>query len=75
MNLPQFLIAWLDRFYEHLEMDLLQIVADTPPEEEQIRNILPKNKILQEHKNSERFLERTWQRGVVSLFDDNSKDT
>ncbi len=30
MTLPDFLAPWLDHFYEPLEIDLLQILADKP---------------------------------------------
>jgi len=70
MNPPDFLIPWLDRFYEPLEMDLLQILSSQPLEKEQIVTLLKKNKILKNDNNFDQFLDRAWQRGVVKCLDD-----
>jgi len=70
LNFPDFLIPWLDRFYEPLEIDLLQVLAGKPFEKEQIRKVLPKNKILKDNNNFDLFLKRAWQRGVVKFLDD-----
>lgn len=70
MNSPDFLTPWLDRFYEPLEMDLLQILANQPLEKKQIVTLLKKNKTLNDDNNFDRFLERAWQRGVVKRLDD-----
>ena len=70
MNLPDFLIPWIDRFYEPLEMDLLQIIVNKPLEKERIVKLLEKKKTLKDYNNFDRFLERAWQRGVVKFLDD-----
>lgn len=69
MNLPDFLAPWLDRFYDPLEIDLLQILADKPVEKKQIVALL-ENKTLKNYNNFDLFLERVWQRGVIKLLDD-----
>jgi len=70
MNLPDFLMPWLDRFYEPLEMDLLQILAGKPLEKEKIRIILGKNNTLDDDTDFDRFLKRARQRGVIKFLDD-----
>lgn len=70
LNSPDFLIPWLDRFYEPMEIDLLQALADKPLEKEQIRKVLPKSKIVEDDNNFDHFIERAWQRGVVRFIDD-----
>jgi hypothetical protein len=51
MNVPDFIIPWLDRFYTPLEMELLQILAEKPLEEEQIRKVLSKSEIAKDDNN------------------------
>ncbi|MBW2252859.1 MAG: hypothetical protein JRF60_20155, partial [Deltaproteobacteria bacterium] len=70
MNIPEFLTPWIDRFYEPLEIDLLQILANKPLEKEQIVKLLGKSKTLKGFNNFDRVLERAWQRGVVKFLDD-----
>ena len=67
MNLPDFLDPWLDRFYDPLEIDLLQILADKPLEKKQITALLKENKTLNDYHGFDKFLERAWQRGVVKM--------
>ena len=51
MNVPDFIIPWLDRFYTQLEMEFLQILAEKPLEKEQIRKVLPKSEIAKDDSN------------------------
>ncbi|RLC19147.1 MAG: hypothetical protein DRH93_15835 [Deltaproteobacteria bacterium] len=69
MNLPDFLIPWIDRFYEPLEMDLLQILSSQPLEKEQIVTLFKKNNTLKDDNNFDQFLKRAWQRGVIKFLD------
>ena len=46
MNIPEFLIPLIDRFYEPLEMDLLQILRNKPLEKKNVIKLLIKNKGL-----------------------------
>ncbi|MDA3787486.1 MAG: hypothetical protein PF503_03185 [Desulfobacula sp.] len=62
MNVPDFLAPWLDRFYEPLEIDLLQILASKSLEKKQIGMLLEKNKTLKDYNNFDLFLERAWQK-------------
>jgi hypothetical protein len=62
MNVPDFLTPWLDRFYEPLEIDLLQILASKSLEKKQIGMLLEKNKTLKDYNNFDLFLERAWQK-------------
>ncbi|MBT8358723.1 MAG: 4Fe-4S binding protein [Deltaproteobacteria bacterium] len=70
MNPPEFLIPWIDRFYELLEIDLLHVIANKPLEKEHILKLLRKKKTLKDYSNFDRFLKRAWQRGVVKFLDD-----
>jgi len=70
MDLPEFLIPWLDRFYEPMEIDLLKILGKQPLEKEQIVTRLKKNKVLKDDNYFDQFLIRAWQRGVVKHLDD-----
>ena len=70
LNLPDFLSPWLDRFYEPLEMDLLQILAHNPLKKNQIKTLLEKNHTLKEEYDFDLFLERALKRGVIKRLDD-----
>ena len=70
MNMPDFLMPWLDRFYELLEMDLLQILVDKPLEKQEIIILLGENNTLDDDTDFDLFLKRAWQRGVVKFLDD-----
>ena len=70
MNIPKFLIPWIDRFYEPLEIDLLRILSTKPLEKDHILELLGKKQSLKDFKNFDRFLKRAWQRGVVKFLDD-----
>jgi len=70
INLPDFVLPWVDRFYEPLEMDLLEILAGQPLDREQILGRLKKKENFQEDINLDQFLKRAWKRGVVKHFDD-----
>ncbi|WP_457553307.1 hypothetical protein [Desulfobacula sp.] len=70
INLPDFLIPWMDRFYEPLEMDLLAILSDQSLKKEQILRHLKKNKAVKEDNNLDQFLKRAWKRAVVKHLDD-----
>lgn len=70
MNPPDFLTPWLDRFYEPLEIDLLQILAGEPLDKKRVFKLLEKKNLLKNYNDFCRFLERARQRGVVKLSDD-----
>ncbi|MBT8352212.1 MAG: hypothetical protein KJO26_13405, partial [Deltaproteobacteria bacterium] len=70
MNIPEFLTPWIDRFYEPLEIDLLQIIATKPLKKKHIVKLLEKKQSLKDFRNFDRFLKRAWQRGVVKFLDD-----
>lgn len=70
MNIPEFLIPWIDRFYDPLETDLLQILKNKPLEKKNVIKLLIKNKGLKVFNNFDQFLERARKRGVVKILDD-----
>ena len=70
MDIPEFLIPWIDRFYDPLETDLLQILKNKPLEKKNVIKLLIKNKGLKAFNNFDQFLERARKRGVVKILDD-----
>lgn len=72
MNIPEFLTPWIDRFYDPLEIDLLQILKNRPLEKKSVIKLLIKNKVLKAFNDFDQFLERARIRGVVKILDDKS---
>lgn len=67
MIIPDFIIPWLDRFYEPLEMDLLQIIRNRPLEKLEVIQLLMKQNRSVDY---DRFLDNAWKRGVIKILDD-----
>jgi len=70
MNIPEFLIPWLDRFYDPFEIELLQVLENKPIGKNHLIKLLGKNKTSEDQYDFDYFLERAWQRGTIKFFDD-----
>ena len=70
MNIPEFLIPWLDRFYDPFEIELLQVLENKPIGKKQLIKLLGKNKTSEDRYDFDCFLERAWQRGTIKFLDD-----
>lgn len=68
MNLPDFILPWMDRFYDSLEIELLQILKDHPLNKETIIEHLAKKNKSKKFCNFDVFLERAWRRGVIKIL-------
>src|SRR5210317_1485264 len=66
INIPDFLIPWLTRFYEPHEINLLKLIADNPLEKEPVIRLLEQDETL---KDLDPFLKRAWKRGVIQFID------
>lgn len=66
MTIPDFLTPWLDRFYDPLEIDLMEILKNNPLEK---KDVIERLKAKRPLNNYDRFLENAWKRGVVKVLD------
>ena len=65
-KIPEFIIPWLDRFFDKPEIDLVLMLTDRPMGPEEIAD-----RIRQTHKteltaNARSFLERAYKRGIIN---------
>lgn len=70
MNIPDFITPWLDRFFEPVEMDLLDLLTNTPMGKKELVEKLNKKHPGKSSRWWNEFLENAWKRGVIKQQDD-----
>lgn len=69
MNIPDFILPWLDRFYDPLEIEILQILGNRVLDKKEVIALMTKDVTAEKPEDFNLFFERARKRGVIKFVD------